>query len=91
MGALGIGGWIDYGPMHRNPRLIALAALLPDSPLSPPAVAATPAPVIVNSDLDARLMYQILQAEMSALDGDEANAFSLTLDAARRSGSVELV
>lgn len=76
--------------MHRTPRLIALAALLAGLAPFAPAVAATPAPVIVNSDLDARLMYQILQAEMSALDGDEANAFSLTLDAARRSGSVKL-
>ncbi len=76
--------------MHRTPRLIALAALLAGLAPFAPAMAAKPAPVVVNSDLDARLMYQILQAEMSALDGDEANAFSLTIDAARRSGSAKL-
>nr|WP_315465193.1 tetratricopeptide repeat protein [uncultured Rhodoferax sp.] len=74
--------------MHRTPRLIALAALL--AGLAPIAPAATPESTIVNSNLDARMMYQILQAEMSAVQGDEVNAFSLTLDAARRSGSVKL-
>jgi tetratricopeptide (TPR) repeat protein len=74
--------------MHRTKRLIAAAMVAGFLPFSA-AWAATPEPV-VNSDLSPGLMYQILQAEMSAIDGDDANAFALTLDAARRSTSVKL-
>jgi tetratricopeptide (TPR) repeat protein len=78
-----------YGPMHRTQRLIAIAALLTGLAQLQPAQAATPAPV-VNSDLNAGLMYQILLAEISSNNGDDINAFSLMLDAARKSNSVRL-
>lgn len=74
--------------MHRTKRLIATVVVAGFIPFSA-AQAASPEPV-VNSDLSPGLMYQILQAEMSAIDGDDANAFSLTLDAARRSSSAKL-
>jgi tetratricopeptide (TPR) repeat protein len=75
--------------MHRTQRLIAIAALLTGLAQLQPAQAATPAPV-VNSDLNAGLMYQILLAEISSNNGDDINAFSLMLDAARKSNSVRL-
>jgi tetratricopeptide (TPR) repeat protein len=75
--------------MHRTHRLIAIAALLTGLAQLQPAQAATPAPV-VNSDLNAGLMYQILLAEISSNNGDDINAFSLMLDAARKSNSVRL-
>lgn len=74
--------------MHCTKRLITAVLVAGFIPFSA-AQAATPEPV-VNSDLSPGLMYQILQAEISAVDGDEANAFSLTLDAARRSTSIKL-
>jgi len=76
--------------MHCTQRLLAIAAVVAGLfPLSP-ALAAAPEPVIANSDLNTPLMYQILLAEISANNGDDANAFSLTLDAARKANSVQL-
>ena len=78
-----------YGPMHRTQRLIAIAAVVAGLAQLQPAQAAPRAPV-VNSDLSTGLMYQILLAEISSNNGDDANAFSLMLDAARKSNSVRL-
>jgi Flp pilus assembly protein TadD len=75
--------------MQRTTRLLASAALAAGLFLSGAAHANTPEPVN-NSSLNAGLMYQILIAEMSAFNGDDANAFSLTLDAARRANSAKL-
>jgi tetratricopeptide (TPR) repeat protein len=75
--------------MHRTQRLIAIASVVAGLIPFGSAQAVAPAPV-TNSDLNAGLMYQILVAEMSAFNGDETNAFSLTLDAARRANSPRL-
>ncbi|WP_240791935.1 tetratricopeptide repeat protein [Rhodoferax bucti] len=76
--------------MHRTQRLIAIAAVVAGLAPFSPAHAAAPEPAVVNSDLNAALMYQILLAEISASNGDDANAFSLTLDAARKTNSAKL-
>ncbi|WP_296509527.1 tetratricopeptide repeat protein [Rhodoferax sp.] len=75
--------------MHRTQRFIAIAAVVAGLTHFAPARAAAAEPV-TNSDLNAGLMYQILIAEMSAFNGDDTNAFSLTLDAARRANSPRL-
>ena len=45
---------------------------------------AKPAVPIANSDLDERLMYQLLVAEMALAQGDTGTAYDWLLDAARR-------
>ncbi|MBU6259877.1 MAG: tetratricopeptide repeat protein [Burkholderiales bacterium] len=75
----------------------ALAALLaqpaaqaaaPAAPAAavPAATAASAAakPRIVNSELDGRLLYELLVGEMALNDGDTGGAYELILDAARR-------
>lgn len=55
------------------------------------ASAATPAADAVNnSNLGSALFYQLLVGEISAQNGDTASAFSLMLDAARKSNSERL-
>jgi tetratricopeptide (TPR) repeat protein len=51
---------------------------------APPVVAAEPSPPIVNSDLDDRLLYQLLVAEMALNTGDAGSAYELILEAAKR-------
>ena len=51
-----------------------------------PAAAADP----VNSDLDARLFYQLMIGELELRAGQAGTAYQVMLDAARRSRSDEL-
>jgi hypothetical protein len=51
---------------------------------APPVVAAEPSPPVVNSDLDDRLLYQLLVAEMALNTGDAGSAYELILEAAKR-------
>jgi tetratricopeptide (TPR) repeat protein len=79
-----------YGPMTRPKRRLALTLLtaLACSGVwaAPPADAAEPP----NSGLNSELFYQLLVGEMSARNGDAASAYSLLLDAARKTGSQSL-
>ena len=75
--------------MQRTHRLIAIAALSAGLFAANPAQANAASPVL-NSELNAGLMYQILLAEISSSNGDDVNAFSLMVDAARKSNSVRL-
>ncbi len=45
---------------------------------------------VQNSDLDSRMLYMLLIAEMSARSGDAGSAYELMLDAANRSRSGQL-
>ena len=79
--------------MHRTQRLLAIVSL--SAALSAGLLAASPsqartASPVLNSELNTGLMYQILLAEISSTNGDDINAFSLMLDAARKSNSVRL-
>lgn len=47
-------------------------------------------PVVNNSALSAELFYELLVSEISAGNGDQAAAYALMLDAARKSGSPRL-
>ena len=51
---------------------------------------ATPSTPPANSELDAELFYELLLGEFSAQGGDAGTGFSLTLDAARRTGDARL-
>lgn len=51
-----------------------------------PETPATP----VNSELNSTLFYQLLLAEISAINQDAATAYALTLDAARKAKSEQL-
>ena len=59
---------------------------LPSAPASAPAAAGTPA----QSSLDAQMFYQLLLGELNARDGEAGNAFSLYMDAARKSNNPQL-
>jgi tetratricopeptide (TPR) repeat protein len=54
------------------------------TPSASPEVAAEPAAPIANSDLDDRLLYQLLVAEMALNSGDAGSAYELILEAAKR-------
>lgn len=75
-----------YGPMSSRHRLAllllaaALGAHAQDAPPSPPA----------SSTLNSELFYQLLLGELSFRNSDAGTAFSLMLDAARKTGDVRL-
>lgn len=72
-----------YGLMRIAPRLPVLALLL--SALCASAqTTSPPAPAAQSSALDAALFYQLLLGELNATGEDPGAAFSLILDAARK-------
>jgi tetratricopeptide (TPR) repeat protein len=72
-----------YGLMRIAPRFPVLALLL--SALCASAqTASPPAPAAQSSALDAALFYQLLLGELNATGEDPGAAFSLILDAARK-------
>jgi len=78
------------------PALLGLA-LLPgglwaqnSTPISQPDQADAPALAVNNSALDAALFYQLLLGELNVGLGEPGTAYSLLLDAARRSGNEAL-
>jgi tetratricopeptide (TPR) repeat protein len=62
----------------------AIDATAQTPPLAPPEAATAPAAPISNSDLDDRLLYQLLVAEMALGSGDAGSAYELILEAAKR-------
>lgn len=82
-----------YGLMRIDPRFPLLALLLAtlganaQTP-SAPAAASVPAPP--GAVLDGALFYQLLLGELSANSDEPGTAFSLMLDAARKTGDVRL-
>jgi tetratricopeptide (TPR) repeat protein len=85
-----------YGSMIRKTCLTTCAMLLALAFASPITFAQSQAKVDsaesdrVRSNLTADLFYQVLVAEISAQQGDAPAAYSLTLDAARKSNAPEL-
>lgn len=77
-----------YGPMTPFKRL-RFPTLLLAMALSAPVCHAQANP-IVNSDLNSRLMYELLLSEFSSSNGDASSAYQLMLDAAQRSRSEQL-
>lgn len=60
-------------------------------PSNAPALAAEPpADPPVNSDMDGRLMYELLLGEFSVRDGAVSRGYAIFLDAARRTGDPQL-
>lgn len=70
--------------MKRPKRLVALFLLT--ACLGHFAMAAD-TEMVKNSDLDRELFYELLLGELSATNGDIANAYALMLDAGRKTGS----
>jgi tetratricopeptide (TPR) repeat protein len=62
----------------------AIDATAQTPPLAPPEAVTVPAAPISNSDLDDRLLYQLLVAEMALGSGDAGSAYELILEAAKR-------
>jgi tetratricopeptide (TPR) repeat protein len=77
-----------YGPMTPFKR-IKISTLLLAMAMAWPMARAEGEPV-QNSELDSRLMYELLLAEFSASAEDTANAYQLMLDAAQRAHSDQL-
>ncbi|MEY5029915.1 MAG: hypothetical protein RLZ63_2230 [Pseudomonadota bacterium] len=75
-------------------KLVALLCLpvgaLAQVPSGAPVGSASPAPVVVNSALDAQIFYEILLAELYGRSGEIGTSYSIMLDAARRSGDAGL-
>lgn len=69
--------------------LLAPTAWAQASPPVAEASAAAAAPV-ANSDMNSSLLYELILAEMSAYNGDDASAFQLMLDAAQKDRSEQL-
>ena len=82
-----------YGLMRIAPRFTLLALLLAtlgakaQVPGVPAAVAASP---VQSSALDGPLFYQLLLGELNANGDEPGAAFSLMLDAARKTGDARL-
>lgn len=70
--------------MKRPKRLVVLCLLT--ACLGHFAIAAD-TDTVKNSGLDRELFYELLLGELSATNGDTANAYALMLDAGRKSGS----
>jgi tetratricopeptide (TPR) repeat protein len=77
--------------------LLAVAAGLSTSAYAQPAKpaasaprAAASAPALPSSNLDADLFYQLLLGELNARGGEPGTAFSLVLDAARKTNDAAL-
>ena len=77
-----------YGPMT-SPKRLQIPALLLTLALSCTAGWAED-DVPVNSNLSSSLMYELLLAEISASNGDNASAYQLMLDAAQKDRSDQL-
>ena len=78
-------------PLFRSGRLCALAALFASAIWAQGAGAqGTAAPKVENSDLDARMFYQLLIGEMELRAGEAGTAYQVMLEAARRSGNEQL-
>ena len=60
------------------------------APVGTPSSSVAPAPIVVNSALDAQVFYEILLAELYARGGENGTGYSIMLDAARRSGDAGL-
>ena len=80
-------------PFLRTGRALAVATLLASLAFSSGVVAqsdpAAPSGV-QNSELDARLFYQLLIGEIELRSGEAGTAFQVLLEAARRTGSEEV-
>lgn len=81
-----------YGLMIRSPRFLTslvLATVLTAAPVQgqSPLVAPDAEP---NSSMNAELMYQLLLGELNAIGGEAGVAYSLMLDAARKTGDGRL-
>jgi tetratricopeptide (TPR) repeat protein len=66
----------------------AQAPARPGAPAS--AASAAPTSKVENSDLDARLFYQLLIGEIQLREGEAGTAYQVMLDAARRTKSEEV-
>jgi len=78
-----------YRLMLRINRFISgalLAATFMSGALAAPAATNTP----LNSNLDSEVLYELLVGELSAQAGDAATAYSMLLNAARKSKSPQL-
>lgn len=82
-----------YGLMRIDPRLPLMALLLAAlgaNAQTPSAPAATAVPAPPGAVLDGALFYQLLLGELSANSDEPGTAFSLMLDAARKTGDARL-
>ena len=82
-----------YGPMRIDPRiplLTLLLAMLGANAQTPSAPASAAAPTSPGAVLDSALFYQLLLGELSANSDEPGTAFSLMLDAARKTGDARL-
>ncbi|MDE2370418.1 MAG: tetratricopeptide repeat protein [Burkholderiales bacterium] len=87
-----------YSPARFAPAAALLAALFANPPghaaaaatPAPAASAASDAPAVANSELDGRLLYELLVGEMALNGGDNGGAYELILDAARRTKDATL-
>jgi len=82
-----------YGPMRIDPRIPLLALLLATlgaNAQTPVAPATAPAPAVPAVALDSALFYQLLLGELSANTDEPGAAFSLVLDAARKTADPRL-
>ena len=79
-------------PIFRSARAHALAALLASVACAHGAAAAqtTPVSTVENSDLDARLFYQLLIGEIELHSGEAGTAYQVLLEAARNSKSEQV-
>jgi tetratricopeptide (TPR) repeat protein len=79
-------------PCSRTRSAIAAAALLASIALAPAAFGqpAAAAPPVENSDLDARLFYQLLIGEIELRSGEPGTAYQVLLEAARRTGDEQI-
>jgi predicted Zn-dependent protease len=75
--------------MNRSKHLVSLSILVACLGLGSAARAADAEPV-QNSELNREIFYQLLLGELSANNGDAANAYALLLDAARKTNSEKL-
>ena len=75
--------------MNRSKHLVSLSILVACLGLAPITWAAD-AERVQNSELNRELFYQLLLGELSANNGDAANAYALLLDAARKTNSEKL-
>ena len=79
-------------PLFRPARAHALAAMLASGAFAHCAAAQTPTQTqtvaaVDNSELDARLFYQLLIGELELRSGEAGTAYQVMLDAARRTRS----
>src|SRR5665647_1131518 len=72
--------------LNRFPLLVALVFALGTNAQTPARKVVAPA----NSALDSRLFYQLLLGELSAREGEPGTAYSLILDAARKTNDPRL-